>query len=377
MLDDDPAASLALLSLGDASESHAGLQSSKSAQCSDAPAPSISAPPSFAAYHGGDLYITEARSHVLNQLSLSGDLRRVIGADVLKFPMGIAIDSLDQTIFVADGLTGYVHAISLESGEVLHSTGGLDYPHGVALTADTLFVCDWGRHCVAAFDLELNFKFSIGGEGSVGVASAHSCETDPSLCYPRGVAASQDELFVADTDNHRIQVYSHTGRHVRSIYGWGEAGLVSPYAIAIAHGRLFVAGMSGTLHVLTPQHGSLLHEMDLPGENVLCGICADARRLFVAGYEADQSRLYLIAARPPPGVPHGSDTGGLGFAHELDPHATLSRRIPARHESSTKAYGPGTAQQLDTAPRTALSSSGVAQPRFGRRASGCNEQSES
>eukprot|EP00967_Tisochrysis_lutea_P091841 scaffold132180_cov31-Tisochrysis_lutea.AAC.1 len=364
----DPASSFEALSLVDTREAHLGISSVKATSAGQHEEEAGSLPPSFATFYGGDLYITEARSHALHQLSLAGDLRRVIAADVLEFPMGVAIDSLDQTIFVADGLTGYLYAISLENGEVLHSTGGLNYPHGVALAADTVFVCDWGRHCVAAFDLELNFKFSIGGGRESQDASGELGDMDPSLCYPRGVATSHDELFVADTDNHRIQVYSHTGRHLRTIYGRGEAQLMSPYALAVTQGRLFVASMLGNLEVLTSQHGSLLHTTDLPGNGVLCGICADARRLFVAGFEAEQSRLYLIAARPTSSRVAENQQESNGAQGRSPAHG----RKESRSDSATGSRDSTPKLELRESDDLRLefddSTSRDSQPRFGRRA---------
>ena len=86
---------------------------------------------------------------------------------------------------------------------------------------------------------------SIGGFG----------EGDGALCYPRGLATAGSELYVADTENHRVQVFTLGGRHVRSI-----GPIRQPYAVAVAHGRLFVAQMDGRLKILSlePQAVPLL-----------------------------------------------------------------------------------------------------------------------
>ena len=38
---------------------------------------------------------------------------------------------------------------------------------------------------------------------------------------------------------------------------------------------------------------------------MLCGLCGDARRVYVAGYEASEGRLHVLAARRAPGEPDG------------------------------------------------------------------------
>lgn len=111
-------------------------------------------------------------------------------------------------------------------------------------------------------------------------------------------AAAEGSLFVADTENHRVQVFTLCGRHVRSV-----GPLREPYAVAVAHGRMFVAQMDGRLKILTLEPDAVLQEVELPGgplsSRLLCGLCADARRVYVAGYVAEERQLHILAARPP------------------------------------------------------------------------------
>ena len=64
------------------------------------------------------------------------------------------------------------------------------------------------------------------------------------------------QVFIADTDNHRVEVFSVGGlRHLRSLGGVGVTALREPYGLVLAQGRLFVAEMTRRLHVLDPLHG--------------------------------------------------------------------------------------------------------------------------
>ena len=246
---------------------------------------------------GGELVVTDDRTHTLHVLTLQGEFRRTItgDGDGIGFAMGVA--SHGDVLFVADGLTDVVHRLQLSTGRILASAGGLSCPHSLAVAGDTLFCADWGNHRVQCFDARsLQPLMSIGGFG----------EGDGALCYPRGLATAGSELFVADTENHRVQVFTLGGRHVRSI-----GPIRQPYAVAVAHGRLFVAQMDGRLKILSLEPQAVLQEAELPGSghaggggaasgpHLLCGLCVDARRVYVAGYVADERKLHVLVARPP------------------------------------------------------------------------------
>ena len=51
---------------------------------------------------------------------------------------------------------------------------------------------------------------------------------------------------------------------------------------------------------MMPRNGEVLQEAPLPGGGMLCGLCADGRRVYVAAYEHDSSKLHLLAARRAP-----------------------------------------------------------------------------
>ena len=60
---------------------------------------------------------------------------------------------------------------------------------------------------------------------------------------PTGIAATNDEVFVSDSRNGRIQVFSHRGEYRRSIGepGDGSGQLGRPMNLTIHHGELYVA----------------------------------------------------------------------------------------------------------------------------------------
>jgi len=59
--------------------------------------------------------------------------------------------------------------------------------------------------------------------------------------------------------------------------------------------------------------GASLQLAALPGEGILCGLCADARRIYVAGYESTAGRLHVLAARAAPSGERGGDGTDKGL----------------------------------------------------------------
>lgn len=73
---------------------------------------------------------------------------------------------------------------------------------------------------------------SADGEllGEFGVRGAGPAELD----HPSAVAVDADDrIFVADTGNRRVQVYSKSGRHLRALRAEGDAALERPFGIAV------------------------------------------------------------------------------------------------------------------------------------------------
>ena len=146
------------------------------------------------------------------------------------------------------------------------STTGLAFPGKVLDRDDTLYIADSGHHRIVETDCAGSVRRVFGApeEGHRdGAASAAR------FTYPQGLALAGNDLYVADTENHRIRRIDLNSGEVTTLAGTGTRGhpapgshpallaeLASPWDLAWHDGRLFIA-MAGMhqVWVLDPSQG--------------------------------------------------------------------------------------------------------------------------
>lgn len=211
-------------------------------------------------------------------------------------PQGLAIDQKAGHIFIAN--THY-HQIMIfqNNGEHIRNFGQQGFDDGdfflpVALQFDfygNLVICDKGNNRIQVFDHQHRFKSKIEGtqspsdlaidndgnyvvceywRGQILIFNSSSGALMKTFCsqgkdpgqlkQPLGIAVNlQGHIIVADSENHRIQIFSSTGDLIRC---FGEEGrslsqFTRPSGIAVdLHGNLFVSD-SGNNRILifTPE----------------------------------------------------------------------------------------------------------------------------
>lgn len=83
---------------------------------------------------------------------------------------------------------------------------GFMLPSDVATSGQYAYVVDAGHHRILAFNLQGEFQFSFGQRGS----------GNSELDYPVGIdVATNGDVYVADSGNKRVQVFSETGKYLR------------------------------------------------------------------------------------------------------------------------------------------------------------------
>jgi DNA-binding beta-propeller fold protein YncE len=217
------------------------------------------------ALFGGKLYVVDTRGPgyaIFDLEQKKYSFVRGYGNGKMQKPINITIDR-DGTKYVTD--TGKKQVLAFDKGdrfERAYGVAGQFNPGDVAIARERLYVTDLKHHQIQVLDKQsgkLLFKF-----GKVG-----AIEGD--LFYPTNVILGPDDLlYVTDTGNFRIQVFTLDGQFVRSYgtHGTGLGQLARPKGVALdREGRIYVVDAAfENVQCFDPQ-GRLLLFFGEPGES--------------------------------------------------------------------------------------------------------------
>jgi sugar lactone lactonase YvrE len=159
-----------------------------------------------------------------------------------KLVNGVAVDD-DDRLFVSDGKLHHVLVFDNKGKVVDQITEGLADPVGLALDTENrlLYVADTQQDQVMVYDAD-SFKLlrKIGTAGK-----NHELTTPGDFSGPTGVAVDSDgNLYVTDTMNYRVEIFDGDGKFI-SEFGRhcdGPGCFAHPKGIAIDHdGHIWVA----------------------------------------------------------------------------------------------------------------------------------------
>ena len=172
----------------------------------------------------GDILVTENGADRVLVIDGHGKTVRTIGCGLLKCPTGIAVDDSDH-VYVASE-----HCLLKFSqlGEVVNTVGmrgnkygEFDCPMGISIHQEQLYVCDWLNERVQVFDLNLRFLkcFSITGAGSKITDLAFD---------------SMGKIYTIDHRNNRVYVLDPDTFQYEPDFGQYGEELKDPTGIHIA-----------------------------------------------------------------------------------------------------------------------------------------------
>ena len=173
-------------------------------------------------------------------------------------PAGIATDDADN-IYVSS-----CHKLQkfTSRGELIKCTGKkgkkegeFHNPRGLTLCDNEVYVCDLRNHRIQIFDLDLNFVRSIGsrGKGRGEFNKPHDVKFD-----------TAGNMYVADYRNERVQVIDRSGQFIR---GFGEGKLKRPSGLHIADKYVYVSALSGDCIVVYETSGQFVTSFVRHGQN--------------------------------------------------------------------------------------------------------------
>ena len=137
----------------------------------------------------------------------------------MKYPKGIAIDDTDN-IYVSSEhkLQKFTSSGTLIKcvGQWGMKEGEFDGPHTVTLYDNQVYVCDYNNDRIQVFDLNLNFVQSIGSHGK------GRCEFNGAVDVKFDAAGN---MYVTEYGNKRMQVQDTRGQFIQA---FGQENLRNP-----------------------------------------------------------------------------------------------------------------------------------------------------
>ena len=193
---------------------------------------------------GKRTYISDTSNHRILVLDYNGNLLLTFG-DVpqgdwsgLKFPYGLTV--VEDRIFVADAGTMKLTSFDLEGNFVdFFAEDVLKKPINIVYKENQFFITDVVRQQIVIVDRSGNEVHSFGHYGKEGAPGE--------LNYPNGLAVDDNgRIYVADTNNSRIQIFDKEGNYLISWRGddGSSGGIAAPMNLSL--------GKNNSLYITDP-----------------------------------------------------------------------------------------------------------------------------
>ncbi len=243
------------------------LVQSRSHAAAQTPTQAITVPlllPGGLAYDSaGNLYFAETANHLIRRVSPEGVLTTIAGTGAQGFagdsgpavsalldsPAAVAIDpsgnlyladTHNHRIRRVDATTGIITTIAgtgvagVSPNNVAAISAKLDLPLALALdAAQNLYFADARLHIIRRIAASTGFVTTIAGNGTQGYAGDNGPALSASIDTPTGLAVDVgNNLYLADTHNHRIRRVDAVTGIITTVVGTGQAGFSGDGATA-------------------------------------------------------------------------------------------------------------------------------------------------
>ena len=195
-------------------------------------------PAMIAADRHSNLYVVDQHNHRVQKFDSEGRFllswgEQGNGPGQFNYPFGVAVNSRGE-VYISDMNNHRIQAFSAQ-GEFMGTAGGygsgngeFKYPYGLAIDShDVIYGIDSLNYRVQKLDRELKFLGAWGSAASIGIK----------VYMPHEIAVLPDgNVALSDRQNHRISVFTTTGRLVRRFGDYGEGDAAAGGRFSEPHG---------------------------------------------------------------------------------------------------------------------------------------------
>ena len=176
---------------------------------------------------------TQACIEKLNSSALGGDAKQPWAIAIGRHGIWAVADHYNHCVYLFSNMknqeTYYQKTILKKLGSHGTADGQFQNPCGVVFdNNNNLFVVDGNNHRIQKFDIGGKYLFQFGSKGA-GPGQLHS---------PHGIALHNGRLYIADSGNKRVSVFQTTGQFCLNI---GEQLLSIPCDVTVTKDVLLVA----------------------------------------------------------------------------------------------------------------------------------------
>lgn len=144
-----------------------------------------------------------------------------------KSPWGLAIDPNTGNIYIADRSHYCIQVFDSETNFLFKFSNEMGGPVGICFSCDRVLVCQWGKNYITVHSLTGEVLKKIGKKG-IGELEFNS---------PWGIAAGVDEILICERENNRVQVLSDS---LDFKFFLGEDSLQDPRDVKLTTNEVYV-----------------------------------------------------------------------------------------------------------------------------------------
>ena len=243
--------------------------------------------PSIAAYDAasGLIYISDTSNSIIRMLNVSSRIVSTLAgngfagfldgpASLAEFftPYGLALDSSNGMLYIADSKNYRIRSFNFNSGNVSTIAGGATsgylngpalqaeflYPFGLALDPSNgnIYISDTYNTVIRLLNMTSGNVSTIAGSGAFGFSDGPASLAEFNDPYGIALDSSNGILYISDSNNNRIRAFNFNSGNVYTIAGNGLTEFLDgpsslaefniPYGIALdsSNGNVFVADSS-------------------------------------------------------------------------------------------------------------------------------------
>lgn len=177
----------------------------------------------------GDVYVTDRGAGTIHRFSAEGQfissIASPLGAGTVWNPLGLTFDEAGN-LYVTEVTPGQHRVLVLDSSGALlrqfgkegQAPGDFWFPNGIAVAEGRIYVADSNNGRIQTFDMDGTLLAMIGRGTAKG-----------DLGMPRGLGVDLKNhlLFVVDTVSHSVSVYEISKPAAKFLQTFGEAGIAS------------------------------------------------------------------------------------------------------------------------------------------------------